>query len=93
MRSPRSGNPVPNQYIIHTDEGVYFQSYDVIVGYKPRGLQVLHLDEDYWNWSRTTSKYLYIWLRGLGITYNSNEMKKAFNGGGMKDIVWRDLNL
>ena len=92
MRSPRSGNPVPNQYIIHTDAGVYFQSYDVIVGYKPRGLQVIHLDEDYWSWSRTTSKYLYIWLRGLGITYNSTEMKKAFNGDGMKDIVWRDLN-
>jgi hypothetical protein len=93
MRSTRSGNPVPNQYIIHTDEGTYFQSSDVIVGFSPRGINIIHLDDTYWDWSRTTSKYMYIWLRGHGVNHTSAEMKKAFNGDGLVDIIWRDLNL
>ena len=66
MVSPRSGRPVPNQYIIHTDAGIYFQSYRVIVGFKPRGGEQTILDVVYWNYSRTTSKYLHIWLRQSG---------------------------
>lgn len=57
MNSPRTGNPVANQYIISTDEGIYFQSYSSIIAYR-RGLSGrVILDEYYWNYSRTTSKY------------------------------------
>ena len=66
MLSPRSGRAVPNQYIIHTEEGTYFQSYEAIIGFRPRGGGTTLLDEYYWNYSVTTSKYLAIWLRGYG---------------------------
>tara|TARA_R100001129_G_scaffold186269_2_gene177263 strand:+ start:2484 stop:2747 length:264 start_codon:yes stop_codon:yes gene_type:complete len=61
MRSPR-GNQVPNQFIIWTDEGKYFQSYRVIIAFIDNNGKV-SLDEDYWNYSRTTSKYRNIFLK------------------------------
>jgi len=66
MLSTRSGKPVPNQYIIHTSEGTYFQSYKTIIGFRPRGQGTTILDRDSWNCSVTTRKYLHIWLRGHG---------------------------
>jgi hypothetical protein len=57
-----NGNTVPNQLTIITIEnGVtveYFQSYKSIIvrkEYNARGL--IQLDEKYWNYSKTTSKY------------------------------------
>ena len=61
MRSPR-GNQVPNQFIIWTDEGKYFQSYRVIIAFIDNNGKV-SLDEYYWNYSRTTSKYRNIFLK------------------------------
>ena len=61
MRSPR-GNQVPNQFIIWADEGKYFQSYRVIIAFIDNNGKV-SLDEDYWNYSRTTSKYRNIFLK------------------------------
>ena len=61
MRSP-NGNQVPNQFIIWTDEGKYFQSYRSIIAFVDNNNNVF-LDEDYWNYSRTTSKYRNIFLK------------------------------
>jgi hypothetical protein len=36
MQSPQ-GNDVPNQFIIYTDKGRYFQSYQSVIAYKPNG--------------------------------------------------------
>jgi hypothetical protein len=52
---------VKNQFIITTDEGRYFQSYDSIIAFCPFGgsdedLKIT-LDERYWKYSTTTSKY------------------------------------
>ncbi len=55
MTSPRSGSPVANQFIIYTSEGEYFQSYDSIIAFNDNG--EITLDENTWNYSRTTSKY------------------------------------
>ena len=30
MNSTRTGNPVPNQFEIHTDKYIYFQSYNIL---------------------------------------------------------------
>ena len=61
MDSPRSGRPVANQYIITTNEGDYFQSYRSIIAFVPnssyRSQYQAFLDETYWNYSSTTSKY------------------------------------
>ena len=53
------GNKVPNQLIIHTSEATYFQSYQSIIIKTTfeDGQRVVYLDEYYWNYSPTTSKY------------------------------------
>ena len=56
MTSPRTGNPVANQFEIYTDKGVYFQSYRSIIAFKPYNGKT-QLDKNYWDYSRTTSKY------------------------------------
>lgn len=58
MTSPRSGQPVANQYIIEDGNDKFFQSYNSIIAVKrfgkyPRTM----LDERYWNYSVTTGKY------------------------------------
>lgn len=61
----RNGNDVPNQFEMYTDDGVYFQSYRSIIAFKPCGGKI-QLDETYWDYSRTTSKYLNLFLRVSG---------------------------
>jgi len=56
MKSPR-GNKVPNQFIITTKEGTYFQSYQSIIALIKNDGSVV-LDGYYWDYSRTTGKYL-----------------------------------
>jgi hypothetical protein len=60
MRSS-NGNKVPNQFIIDTSRGIFFQSYDSIIAVKHVNGTIL-LDETYWNYSNTTSKYRNIFL-------------------------------
>jgi hypothetical protein len=55
-----NGNPVANQFIINTDYGRYFQSYDSIIAFKRDGR--VYLDRDKWDYSRTTGKYRNIFL-------------------------------
>ena len=56
MKSVRSGRPVANQFIIYTDEGNYFQSYDSVIAFRDNNSKII-LDSYYWDYSRTTSKY------------------------------------
>ena len=62
MLSPKSGYPVANQFIIEADDGRYFQSYKSIIAKKNLDGSI-ELDADYWNYSRTTSKYRNEFLR------------------------------
>jgi hypothetical protein len=71
MTSPRTGTPVANQFIITENGGIAgnfikretFQSYDSIIVVRTiwgedNGNEVrIELDETYWNYSVTTSKY------------------------------------
>jgi len=45
-----------NQFIINTNEGVYFQSYDSIIAFISKEGQV-QLDKKFWDYSTTTGKY------------------------------------
>lgn len=47
---------VPNQFIIYTPEGRFFQSYDSIIAHKTNDGKTI-LDENFWDYSVTTSKY------------------------------------
>ena len=55
MVSPRSGRPIPNQFILTTNIGEFFQSYKTVIAANVDGQ--IHLDEN-WDWSVTTLKYL-----------------------------------
>jgi glucosamine 6-phosphate synthetase-like amidotransferase/phosphosugar isomerase protein len=44
-----------NQYIIKSDDARIFQSYDTIIAIRTGGMTIL--DEDNWDYSRTTGKY------------------------------------
>lgn len=58
--SSKSGREVSNQFIIDDGESVYFQSYSSIIAKIYCG--DVFLNEKYWNYSRTTSKYRNIFL-------------------------------
>jgi len=55
MLSPK-GSPVPNQLILHTEEGKYFQSYQTIIAFIPKTGKV-QLDKEKWGFSNTTGVY------------------------------------
>lgn len=61
MKSSR-GNEVPNQFIITTNKGYLFQSYKANIAFIDTDNN-LYLDEYYWDYSRTTSKYLYQFIK------------------------------
>ena len=56
MTSNSSGRPVANQFVIYTDEGTYFQSYESVIVFRDNNRKII-LDSYYWDYSRTTSKY------------------------------------
>ena len=55
MSSTKTNNKITNQFIIKDGNKVFFQSYkSIIVKIEDNKT---YLDEYYWNYSRTTSKY------------------------------------
>jgi hypothetical protein len=63
MASP-NGNFVANQFIIIDNNATYFQSYNSIIAKIEmiEGSKKVFLDEYYYNYSRTTSKYRNLFL-------------------------------
>ena len=56
-----NGNDIPNQFIIRTDEGSYFQSYESIIVFESKDGTV-YLDVNRWDYSVTTGKYRNMFL-------------------------------
>ena len=84
FRSPRSGAEVANQFVISTNDGKFFQSYGSIIAFIPYGEGKVKLDERYWNYSKTTSRY----RNGfLGMT--TKETEQAIKNG---EIELTNLN-
>jgi hypothetical protein len=61
MRSSR-GNKIANQFVIQTDDGLVFQSYNTIIARKNLDGTV-ELDVNNWDYSTTTGKYRNQFLR------------------------------
>ena len=55
MRSS-NGKNVPNQFIIETDKGTFFQSYQTIIAHRKNDGSVV-LDKNSWDCSVITGKY------------------------------------
>lgn len=83
LSSPRSGRPVANQYIINDYDGEaaeaveFFQSYETTIAKNQGGHFTISED---WNYSRTTTKYFYEWLRGWGLSDEIPAIKKWLKG-------------
>ena len=58
LSSPRSWEPVPNQYSIQYENGRVFQSYESLIAVRLNGHLYLTDSHDY---SKTTSKYCTEW--------------------------------
>jgi len=71
----QSGRAIPNQFIINTPKGVYFQSYRSIIAFTPNNGKTV-LDQYYWDYSRTTGKYRNEFL-GEYIEETRNKIKKG----------------
>ena len=71
------GNKVPNQFIIEHKGKEYFQSYNSLIAVKENGK--ITLDEYYWNYSRTTSKYRNEFLNEL-----TDDTRKKIKDGTYK---------
>ena len=74
---------VKNQFIISTDDGIYFQSYNSIIAFKGEGKT--YLDRDTWDYSVTTGRYRNRFLGDSGI----NETRAKIKSG---EYILTDLN-
>jgi len=82
MASSR-GNLVPNQFIIETDKGTYFQSYNTVIAFKSYEGKI-QLDMNSWDCSVTTTRY-----RNQFLGENTKETRKHIKDG---DYELVDLN-
>lgn len=66
LTSARSGKPVANQFLIIMNDGTrYFRSYNAnVCRIDPNG--TIRLDTRYWNYSKTTTRYLRQFLNMTG---------------------------
>ena len=75
-----AGNDVPNQFEIRTDKGVYFQSYQSTIAFRPYyengKREKIILDENKWDYSCTTGKY-----RNMFLGENKKETQKKIDSG------------
>jgi len=67
-------NTIPNQFIIHDKGDKYFQSYSSMICKIDKNGKI-SLDSQYWDYSRTTSKY-----RNMFLNMTTKEIQK-----GIKD--------
>lgn len=84
MTSRRSNRAVANQFMIYAPEGVYFQSYNTIIAFAPRPTGNIILDENSWDYSRTTLKYLGQFLTPHTSPQTKRDIEKRISEGVYK---------
>ena len=76
FKSTQSSKPIASQYVIYIENGdQIFQSYNSIIAIKTYCGKI-QIDKDYWNYSRTTSKY-----RSIFLNENTKETKIKIDNG------------
>ena len=68
------GNASANQFLITTEKGLYFKSYESKIVFVPNDGTPIQLDEETWDYSQTTGKYRNMFL---GETKKETEKKIA----------------
>jgi hypothetical protein len=90
-----NGNDIPNQFIIKTEAGTYFQSYESVIAFEPNNIarypdentpdeRKIQLDKNYWDYSKTTGKY-----RNQFLGETKKETQENINSGV---YILTDLN-
>ena len=69
---------VKNQFVINDGNNEYFQSYDKIIVKIDSDAEV-YLDKEYWDYSKTTSKY-----RNKFLNKTTKEVKQCVKDGTYK---------
>ena len=83
MTSARSGREVANQFVIEDGATIVFQSYATpIASYNRVNCECI-VNEDYFDYSVTTSKYFNQFIKEyVDYTVDTNELKKALKTRG-----------
>lgn len=56
-----NNNQAVNQFVVKLNGNVFFQSYDTVIAKQDKEGKITLCSD--WNYSKTTKKHLYIWLR------------------------------
>jgi hypothetical protein len=77
------GNAVRNQFVIYDENGITFQSYRTTIARIANG--VVSLNRTMWDYSNTTAKYLYQFLRANGINvHGKKDVERLIKDGTFK---------
>lgn len=90
MKSVKTGKAVANQFLIRDRGCIWFQSYKSIIGIITPD-NILLLDKNKWDYSRTTAKYCNSFIRDY---YNSEYASAEGIKEGIKEgkIIMTELN-
>lgn len=75
-----NGNKVANQFEIMVDNSTIFQSYNSSIALVSKESKI-YLDEYYWDYSITTLKHLYNFLRQWGYDLNKKKVLQLIEKG------------
>ncbi len=98
LKSPRTGNPVANQFMIKEKTKnksiLTFQSYNTIICklISTNKKNTIILDVDALNYSRTTSKHLYSFLDSFGHLNFGMRKKEILKAIKNNEIQTKNLN-
>lgn len=73
-------NLAKNQFVISTKNGLYFQSYETLIAFKPNNGDT-SIVTSAWNYSATTLRYLKQFLGLNG--YTKKDIEKMIRGGSI----------
>ena len=77
-----NGNKVANQFeIVDFNNATFFQSYDSVVAMVKDSSGKVYLDGYYWDYSVTTMKHLYNFLRQWGYDLNKKKVLELIEDG------------
>ena len=87
-----NGNAAANQFEIRTPNATYFQSYNSVVAKVKNGNVIV---SEYWDYSNTTRKHLYIFLSDHGFSHlcSAQAMRKAIESGEVIEMGVSSLNI
>lgn len=73
-----NNNPAANQFIIKVNNGVIFQSYNSVIAFYNKNNGKVYVTKD-WDYSNTTRKHFYIFLRNYCNTCGRRRKKDIEN--------------